>query len=109
MSNNFVQLRSSVLALGCGMRESSVRSLAWLVTLIVFFPLWVGAQRLFSEGVLAAERAWRWSMPGWMHGLATFLIFAGVLMSLSYLVASRLNRRFPNSPVRDASWNAARH
>ncbi len=84
------------------MAEKHVRMLAWLGSLLVFFPIWISAQRLFSHVVMVIPL----ELPRWLHGLITLLIFGTVLLGVSYAAASWLNRRYPDSPARSASWDA---
>jgi hypothetical protein len=82
------------------MQEKNARSLAWFASLLVFFPLWISAQHLFSNAVSVLEL----NMPDWLYGFFTLLILGGVLLGVAYASAFLLNRKYPNSPARSANW-----
>lgn len=87
------------------MQEKHVRSLACVVVLLVFFPAWIAANYALS---LAIQTCARWTglvCPPWMAGTLQFAVFAAILLGLAYTAARRLNRRYPDSPARSASWN----
>lgn len=86
------------------MHEYNVRTLVWYVSLILFFPCWIAAMR----GYVYLTRAFDIVLPRWLDALMHVFILGGVMMLIAYTAARLLDRRYPNSPPRSASWDEQR-
>lgn len=85
------------------MHEHNVRTLAWFISLLVFFPCWIGLQ----YGVTHLLEISGVELSRWVYGWITFSVMFFVLFGVSYGVAYFLNRRYPDSPPRSASWDGS--
>lgn len=68
------------------MDDGPLRTTAWIVYSVLSIPLLIVLLRGWT--LLARD----WALPGWIHGVVTFGIFAGSYVGLGYLVAYLLDR-----------------
>ena len=87
-------------------RQLHVRGLCWLGVCLATVPLLVLGLHLFAA-VISGLAGAGLVIPGWLHDLLSFGVFAAIFLGLAKLATRFLDRRYPHTPVRSASWNDA--
>ena len=104
-SSRVHHLQYPPLPLHLFMKEKNVRSIAWFVTLVIFFPLWIASQAFLDFILRLTKEHWDIAWPAWFTGILSILVFGGVLLGLAYRTAAIMHRKYPDSPPRDAAWD----
>jgi uncharacterized protein involved in cysteine biosynthesis len=89
------------------MQEKNVRSLMVLVTLLIFFPLWIALMNLFHFGLREWEVWTQTEISSWVKNLGSFVLLGAVLSVLTRQTSGWLNRRYPHAKPRSADWQDA--
>ena len=72
------------------MAERHVRTLCWIACTLLSVPIIL----LSLAGWTLLSRTW--PLPSWVHGLASFSLFAGIYVGMGYLTAALLEKRYPD-------------
>lgn len=86
------------------MRAKDIRTFAWLSSIVMFIPVWIGVLYLVSAGTAALESGFNMALPGWLKGTVNFLTIPAVLLPVSYAVANRADRAVGSTQATSASW-----
>ena len=89
------------------MQEKNVRSLMVLVTLLLFFPVWIALMALYHSGLREWELWAQIEVSLWVKNLGSFVLLAVVLMVLTRWASGWLDRKYPNAKPRSADWQDA--
>ena len=78
-------------------RESHIRGITWIITSFCCLPVVILLISLLHYVLEWAEQGGAYDVPAWVRNVLSLLVFGLVYVGAGYLVARRLDRRFPNS------------
>ena len=82
------------------MQEHHVRLVSWLAANLLFVPLLILLLYGYNTIVPILESMAGNPMPTWLNSLCQFVLFGASYVGIGYVVASRLDRRYPDTPKR---------
>ena len=78
-------------------RESQIRGLTWIITSFCCLPVVVLLISVLHYVLEWLEQGIALDVPAWVRNALSLLVFGLVYVGAGYLVARRLDRRFPGS------------